>query len=184
MRDSRDVISAAVAMPCIRNTFSLALGHRLAESARRSDPLSIILIRIDDYSDLCSRYGLKTSNDVLDAAAKFFIASVRAMDWVARFDATTFAFLLPNTTGTQAQGVAERLRIRVAAAHLAADGNQIQMTVSAGVTETSPSDDGDDVLHRAEMALETSIQAGGNQTHCSLGHVAGLVRPSCLSPSV
>ncbi len=36
------------AAPCVRTTFCLALDHRLAESKRRGDPLSVILARIDN----------------------------------------------------------------------------------------------------------------------------------------
>ena len=101
---------AETAMPSVRTTFSLALGHRLAESARSGDPLSLILVRIDNYQAVYDHYGLQASNQILDAAGTFFVGSVREMDWVARFDRTTFAFLLPRTAHANALRVAERMR--------------------------------------------------------------------------
>ncbi len=164
------------AAPCVRNTFCLALGHRLAESARRGDPLSMILVRIDDYQVLRDRYGLQAGNQILDAAGKFFIASVRGMDWVARFDMTTFAFLLPNTAHANALRVAERLRTTVSSASLTVHGILIPLTLSLGTTEAVFGDSSEAVLRRAEEAMNASIRTGGNRIHC---HAGGCLQSVC-----
>ena len=164
------------AAPCVRNTFSLALAHRLAESARRGDPLSMILVRIDNYEGLRNRYGLRAGNQILDAAGKFFIASVRGMDWVARFDLTTFAFLLPNTTHANALHVAERLRATASAASLSVDGTLIPLTLSLGTTEALRGDSSEAVVRRAEEAMNASIRTGGNRIHC---HAGGRLETAC-----
>jgi diguanylate cyclase (GGDEF)-like protein len=158
-----------LAVPCVRNTFSLALGHRLTESARRGDPLSVILVRIDNYQDLSDRHGVQFGNQILDAAGKFFIASVRGMDWVARFDATTFAFLLPNTSIANGWCVAERLRKTASATNLSVDGTSVPITLSLGITENQPGDSSQAILHRAEDAMNASIRTGGNCIHSHAG---------------
>ncbi len=157
------------AAPSVRNTFSLALRHRLAESARRGDPLSMILVRIDDYQGLRDRYGLQAGNQILDAAGKFFLASVRGTDWVARFDMTTFAFLLPNTAHDCALRVAERLRRTVSSASLSVKGSLIPLTLSLGTTEAVLGDSSEALLRRAEEAMHASIRTGGNRVHCHAG---------------
>lgn len=167
---ARAPVNHETAAPCVRNTFSLALGHRLAESARRGDPLAMILVRIDNYQDLNDRYGLQAGNRLLDAAGKFFIASVRQMDWVARFETTTFAFLLPNTTHANALRVAERLRTNVPSANLSVDGTLMQFTISLGTTEFMLGDSSEAIVHRAEEAMNASIRMGGNCIH---SYVAG-----------
>jgi diguanylate cyclase (GGDEF)-like protein len=164
-----DPIGNETAAPCVRNTFSLALGHRLAESARRGDPLSVILVRIDNYQNLGDRYGLQVGNQILDAAGKFFIASVRAMDWVARFDMTTFAFLLPNTAHANALRVAERLRTTISFAGKSIDGSPIPLTLSLGTTEAQLGDGSEATLRRAEEAMNASIRTGGNCIHSQAG---------------
>ncbi|MGO9111474.1 MAG: GGDEF domain-containing protein [Thermoguttaceae bacterium] len=163
------MIGEETAIPCVRNTFSLALGHRLVESARGGNPLSLILVRIDNYQGVRDRYGLQVSNQILDAAGKFFIASVRAMDWVARFDTTTFAFLLPNTAHTNALHVAERLRTAVSSAGLSLNGTPIPLTLSLGTTEARLGDSGEVILRRAEEAMHASILTGGNRIHSHTG---------------
>ena len=173
---AHDPIGNATAAPCVRNTFSLALGHRLAESARRGDPLSVILVHIDNYQALCDRYGLPAGNQILDAAGKFFIASVRGMDWVASLDVTTFALLLPNTSHANALHVAERLRTTVSSASLFVDGALIPLTISLGTTEATLGDSSEAILRRAEEAMHTSIRTGGNRIH---SHADGRLETAC-----
>jgi len=151
------------AAPCVRNTFLLALAHRLAESARRGDPLSVILARVEEFQSLAERYGLQAGNEVLNAVGRLFIRSVRAMDWVARFDATTFAFLFPNTTYANALRIVERLRATVSAAGFAVDGTPVHVTLSLGTTELASGDTAEAILGRAEEALGAALQVGGNR---------------------
>jgi diguanylate cyclase (GGDEF)-like protein len=155
-------------VPCVRKTFSLALGHRLAESTRRGDPLSLILARIDNYEKLAGQHDLQASNEILEAVGKFFIASVRGMDWVARFDAATFAFLLPNTPHAGALQVAERLRTRTSAA--SPNMAHVALTLSLGTTEFMLGDTGEAILRRAEDAMNASVRSGGN---CIRSYVVG-----------
>ena len=163
-------IDGATSTPCVRKTFSLALGHRLAESARSGDPLSLILARIDNFEKLANRHGLQQSNELLDAVGKFFIASVRGMDWVARFDAATFAFLLPNTAYAGAMHVAERLQATTATAIPTMGAPQVGLTLSLGTTEFMLGDTGEAILRRAEDAMNASLHAGGN---CIRSYVVG-----------
>ena len=146
------------AAPCVRNTFALALGHRLAESTRRGDALSLILARIDGHESLNERHGLPASNEIIEAAGKFFLASVRAMDWVARFDAATFAFLLPNTKHSDALIVAERLRKNSASAGPSVGNGSVRLTLSLGTTEFVLGDTSEAILRRAEDAMNASLR--------------------------
>jgi diguanylate cyclase (GGDEF)-like protein len=162
--------------PCVRNTFSLALGHRLAESSRHGDPLSLIIVRIDDYQALRDRFGLNACNEILDAVGKFFISSVRGSDWVARFDMTTFALLLPKTEHSNALCVAERLLTSISSASLTANGVLIPLTLSLGTTEAMRGDSSDEILRRAEEALEEAVKKGGNRIH---RHTCGQLQTTC-----
>jgi diguanylate cyclase len=154
----------------VRKTFSLALAHRLAESTRRGDSLSLVLARIDNFESLADRHGLQQCNELLEAVGKFFIASVRGMDWVARFDAATFAFLLPNTPHAGALRVAERLRTTTAAAGPTVGGAQVGLTLSLGTTVFMVDDTSEAILRRAEDAMNASVRAGGN---CIRSYVVG-----------
>ena len=97
-----------VAAPSVRNTFSLALDRHLPEAARRGAALSVMFVRIDNPRRPGDRNVLPMDNRILDATGKLFVGLVRVTDWVARFDATTFAFLLTDTEHASALMVAER----------------------------------------------------------------------------
>src|SRR5262249_29856035 len=126
----------------------------------------------DNYESLAKRHGLQASNEILEAVGKFFIASVRGMDWVARFDAATFAFLLPNTNHERALHVAERLRATTSAPGHTMDGIPIRLTLSLGTTESMLGDPREAILRRAEDAMNAALRSGGN---CIRSNVAGQV---------
>jgi diguanylate cyclase (GGDEF)-like protein len=150
---------------CGRDTFSLALGHRLAELGRTRVPLSVILVRVDDFRELCNAYGSHAGSLALQALAKFFTAALRDMDWVARLDTTTFAVLLPGANLVNTTSVAERLRTGVAQASLRVDRHVVNVTISTGAAEASESEDGNTLMQRAEKAMQIAIAQGGNCSH-------------------
>lgn len=156
------------AAPCVRNTFALALDRCLPEAARRGDSLSVVLVSIDNARNLSDGGALRIGNETLDAVGKAFIAAVRATDWVARFDATTFALLLPGAAGANTLIVVERLRRAVS--RVAADGlAPLPLTLSIGTTDFVPGDSSATVLDRAEEAMFAAIAAGGDcvRTQCA-----------------
>jgi len=145
-----------------RATFCLALRHRLAESKRTGEPLSVIMIRIDGHAALRERLGHHAVSQILQAMARYFVAAMREMDWVVPFSATTFTLLLPRTRGSNAIKVAERLRENLVARDLSVEGQSVQMTISAGATEAIDDDTSEKLLQRAEEAMKAAIRAGGN----------------------
>jgi len=150
------------AAPCVRNTFSIALDRHLPESARRGDPLSVLLVRIDNYRSSSDRFGGRTEDKLIEAVGKFFIASVRTTDWIARFDTTTFAFLLHGTAHANALMVAERLRKILSDAETPVGATSIPLTLSIGTTDFAPGDSSASILRRAEEAMLSAVRAGGD----------------------
>jgi diguanylate cyclase len=150
-----------------RTAFCTVLNHRLAEWHRVGVPLSALLIRIDGYSRLVSRHGEAAAHAVLGVAARSLRAADREMDMVARYDTSTFAIALPNTGVPEALGVAERMRKAVAGSSMPLDGENLELTVSAGGSEAMAGDDTVRLLERAEDALRAAGSRGGN---CSLFH--------------
>jgi diguanylate cyclase (GGDEF)-like protein len=157
------------AAPSVRNTFSIALDRHLPESARRGDPLSVLLVRIDNGRDSRDRHGLRSDDMLIEAVGKVFVASVRSTDWLARFDMTTFAFLLPGTAHGNTLIVAERLREALAAADLPCGAARGQLTLSIGTTEFVLGDSSASILRRAEEAMTAAVRAGGDCVRSQFG---------------
>jgi len=157
------------AVPCVRNTFALALDRHLPDAARRGDPLSVVLVAIDNARDLSDGCRVRIGDETLETVGKTFIASVRATDCVARFDATTFAFLLTDTEHASALMVAERLRKVVSAVALPAGAGSIRLTLSIGTSDFVLGDSSASILRRAEEAMIAAAQAGGDCIRSRLG---------------
>jgi diguanylate cyclase len=147
---------------CSRNTFRIALAHRVAELTRSKAPLSVALLQIDGYEKLCETHGSHAGILVLQAASKYFSVGVRETDWVGRLDTTTFAILLPGAELHDAMGVAQRLREGFVQANLHVDNELLDVSVSTGVAEAIPGDDGDALLRRAGEALEAAVRLDGS----------------------
>ncbi len=159
--------------PCVRNTFLLALDCHLPESARRGEPFSVLLVSVDNDRGLGDRHGLRVDKELLEAAGKLFISSVRSTDWVARFEATTFAFLLPGAIHAQALMVAERLRRNISRAALPAGPSPARLTLSIGATDIAPGDSSASIVQRAEEALSAATRDGGDCIRSQLGNRTG-----------
>jgi diguanylate cyclase (GGDEF)-like protein len=167
---------AGKGVPCVRNTFALALDRCLPDAARRGEPLSVLLVSIDNARGLGGGCGLRIDNETLEAVGKTFIAEVRTTDWVARFDATTFALLLPGAVEAGAMIVAQRLRKTISNA--AADGvTALPLTLSIGVAEFVPGDSSATILERAEEAMFAAVAAGGD---CVRSQSAEQTSPAAL----
>jgi PleD family two-component response regulator len=63
--------------------------------------------------------------------------------------------------------VADRVRKAIAECRSlkADDGSELNLTVSAGLTELTEGDDSESVLDRATSGLRTAILGGRNRTH-------------------
>lgn len=156
---------------CDGKTFCTMLGKRLAEWRRGGLPPSVLLIHIDRYQSVVAEHGHPAGNRVLRATMQFLRAAIRDMDLVAQYEDTTYALLLPGAGLGNAIGVAERLRRAIGryALPLGQDPQggtyRVQFTVSVGGAEASGGDDTPRLLSRAQEALDSAIQSGGDTSY-------------------
>ncbi len=126
-------------------------GHRFA----------VILIDADHFKLINDSHGHIVGDATLSWIAATCRTKVRESDVVGRFGGEEFIILLPHTTATEAQAVAERIRHAmhepIGAAHEAA----VRVTLSLGVAEIGPqSATFDDLLKSADEALYEAKRAG------------------------
>ncbi len=142
------------------------LRNRLAEAAsisrRYGEPLSLVLLDVDQFGMLNDTFGAAAGGRILRAAAALIRLNVRDADGVYRHGSDGFAVLLPSTEAERARSAAERLR-RIARESRtpADDGNAILITVSGGVAEFDEDMRGiEPLLERAEQALQAAREGG------------------------
>jgi diguanylate cyclase (GGDEF)-like protein len=141
--------------------FQEHLPQEMKRAERTGEPISLILVDIDDFKQLNDRHGHSVGDAVLRRVADVMTAEVREMDLLARYGGEEFALLASQTTLEGAAALAEKLRVAVSEARfslVALDGPaEIRVTVSAGVTtyrgdEKAFFNEADRALYRAKEA--------------------------------
>ena len=138
---------------------------------RDREPLSLLMIDVDNFKAYNDTYGHQQGDTCLRAVARCLKQELqRAGDIAARLGGEEFVCLLPTTSLANAEFVANRIRAAVEALGLphAASGTAPVVTVSLGVSSTVPSGDCDVdcLIERADRALYQAKARGRNQVAC------------------
>jgi len=130
-------------------------------------PFALALIDVDNFKQVNDRHGHLAGDEVLRQLAGALADEIRRpSDLLARYHGDQFVALLPDTDGTGAGHVADRLLGRVRDLRLPYADNDIgHVTVSIGLATLEPkSRDGlPEFLSLAADALGTAKQNGRNQ---------------------
>ena len=147
------------------------LEKRLEEEIRRSDlngqPLSLLMLDLDDFKDYNDTYGHLLGDMVLRSVGQALQKAVRDTDLVARYGGDEFVVLLPDTAYQDALVVAERIRKILSRVTL--PGNEMGtgkpgMKVSMGLAMRNPMEgDAHDLLEAADRLLYLAKQKGKNR---------------------
>ena len=148
-----------------RRTFEDVLGREVLRAAHRHEPLSLVMLDIDNFKDLNDRHGHQAGDEVLREVAAILGKQCRDTDTPARYGGEEFALILPRCSVGEALVKAERLRNAVAAAK-----TLVPITISLGVADfPRHADDGAALVKEADAALYASKRAGRNRTTAATG---------------
>ncbi|MFQ5418327.1 MAG: diguanylate cyclase, partial [Myxococcota bacterium] len=138
------------------------LPQEMKRADRTGEPLSLILIDIDDFKKLNDEYGHSVGDAVLRRVADVMSSQVRDMDLLARYGGEEFALLASHTDLEGAVELAEKLRVAVSQANfslVALEGpTSVGVTVSSGVTTYKG--DARAFFNEADRALYRAKDAG------------------------
>ncbi len=117
-----------------RRYFHRRLRQSLALAVRRSLPLAVVLVDLDDFKRVNDRYGHMTGDRVLWAVARQLETDKRVEDLVVRYGGEEFALILEGTNLNGGLARAERLRASLHELFLpVGHGRAIRVTASFGV---------------------------------------------------
>jgi diguanylate cyclase (GGDEF)-like protein len=134
-----------------RNAYD-SLAAMIARARRNESRLSVVMFDLDHFKQINDGYGHAAGDEVLRSVASTLRETVRDTDICARVGGEEFLVLLPDADLPDAKIVAERLRTRLRARHVAAIGSSV--TASFGVAELQPADlTAENLLHRADQAM-------------------------------
>jgi diguanylate cyclase (GGDEF)-like protein len=166
------------------------LRTELAEAARYRHPVAIVLLDIDDFTQLNRLRGTAIGDAVLAEVALRLRLRVRTADALGRLGSDRFLAILPHTDEAGATTFADALRRRLATRELGVGSVSLAITVSAGVAIMQAGEDLglDALLARAEEALARATRAGGDRVvlerphpHDRFGRPGASDRPSADS---
>jgi len=122
---------------------------------------TVLVFDIDNFKSINDVHGHLVGDQVIRLIADICADSLRHGDLVARFGGDEFVVLLPDTSLLQAQGIADRLRRRLAAQAARMPQPGIQITISGGLGELLPDDHSfQQAIQRADEALFLAKRAG------------------------
>jgi diguanylate cyclase (GGDEF)-like protein len=140
--------------------------RELERTWRYKRPLSIISIVIDDIRSINEKFGRENGDRVIQVLGRICSDSLRRVDVLGRYTGNNFIAMLPETKLESAREVAERLRSKVQAYTYEVVEGSVTFTISLGVANLVESEmiDLERFIDRANQALYTAVQMGGNRT--------------------
>jgi len=112
----------------VHRVFHRRLEEEIGRSLRTRQPLSLLMIDVDDFKAVNDNYGHIVGDHVLAAIGLVLRTQTRSFEMVGRLGGDEFAVLLPDTEPSAAAIVAERLRDESSKAV------EVPVTLSIGVS--------------------------------------------------
>ena len=143
-----------------RTTFTAALERELARSTRSGQPISLVMVDLDQFKQVNDEHGHQAGDEALRNVAEALSQACRDLDTAARYGGEEFVVILPDCGPERSVQVAERLRAAVAGA-----GAARALTASAGVASyPAHATDLQTLVRAADDALLVSKRTGRNRT--------------------
>jgi diguanylate cyclase (GGDEF)-like protein/PAS domain S-box-containing protein len=132
---------------------------------RNKQPLSLLMLDIDEFKSINDGYGHEAGDLALQQAAAALKSGLREIDILGRMGGEEFAVLLPNTMLHDAVLLAERIQQIIAGTSFEMLGASlaITITISIGVAVMTDEMSGiDDILRNADEAMYRAKRNDGN----------------------
>ena len=133
-----------------RATWRTQLANEMERAARTGNPLSVLMLDLDNFKSLNDSQGHAAGDRMLKACASGWLDALRAIDELGRIGGDEFAVLLPDCDFAGARVVAGRVRV----------STPPTITCSMGLARWDGEESADDFLHRADEALYRAKREG------------------------
>jgi diguanylate cyclase (GGDEF)-like protein len=142
-----------------RRHFEARLQGEVQRVQRQQQPLSLLMVDIDDFKRINDTFGHIEGDRTLRTVADLLRGGVRIFDVCARYGGEEFAILMPGAPLETAAQVAERIRRRVEHRFR---HDPVGVTISVGVATLSAGESGEELVGEADRRLGLAKRAGKN----------------------
>jgi diguanylate cyclase (GGDEF)-like protein len=125
----------------------------IGQAQRLGKPLTFLLIDVDHFKDVNTRFGHLTGDFVLTEIATLLKGSIRGADAAVRYGGDEFLIMLSNTTGIAAATVVARIEASLRDWNHSSSLESFTLSVSIGLAEWSAGKTLDDVLDMADQNM-------------------------------
>jgi diguanylate cyclase len=151
-----------------RKSFDEGLLRSIVEARSKAEPLSLIIVDIDNFKRFNDNYGHQTGDQVLRLVAMTLKSNIKGKDLAARYGGEEFVAILPTTDLDGAIIVAENIRRAIQAKELLKRSTNEKLgriTASFGVAAFREDDTASSLIERADRCLYAAKHAGRNRVY-------------------
>ena len=148
-----------------RNRIDELWEYEIKRAERYGDPLSVILIDLDEFKQINHRFGHLAGDEVIRAFGAELKRLCREVDILGRWGGETFLVILPATVLSDAVTLAEKLRQNFENHNFDKIG---QVTLSAAVTSFDSGTRKDLLLQSVYEALVRAKDGGRNRVEVAI----------------
>ncbi len=152
-----------------RRHFEERLASELAAAERHARPVSLLMCDVDHFKNINDAHGHLAGDEALKMVAFVLRGTVRKEDVLARYGGEEFVIVARETPLEGAQSLAERIRRAVERSRCSWQGQDLEVTVSIGVTvsvgaaEFVSGRTERELIEAADRALYLAKQGGRNK---------------------
>src|SRR5246127_1407755 len=128
-------------------------GRFISHAKRLKNPLSLLLIDVDRFKNVNTKFGHLTGDVVLADTAALLKSSVRGSDAVFRYGGDEFLIILADTSRAGAVKVIERIRSYLIDWNRAETLDGFELSLSIGISEWSDGVTLDELLDEADRQM-------------------------------
>ncbi len=157
--------------------FDGVLLHALAQSRRRSEPLSILVIDVSYLHDLRRRYGDEIADAALQRIGRGVLQALRSSDVIAKISSVRIAALLVGANAKGAEIAADSVFCAVSEATMATAATRGVATRIGIASYPEGPDSGDELLRDAASKLRTEPFRPNDPHQTSRGQRGSSIAP-------
>jgi diguanylate cyclase (GGDEF)-like protein/PAS domain S-box-containing protein len=160
--ESSACIDAATGLLDVATT-RLQLQQAVENFAEQSVPFCILMAGIDELPKFQQVHGKEAGEAARTVVGHTLSNALRPTDVIGCWDEHKFLAIVTNCVGSVLKSVAERVRKMESYSAVEWWGDELSVTVSIGGTAAIQGDSADDLVERAQSALCSSMEEGGNR---------------------